>query len=216
MSASWVERTIASTRIPGVWPRNDNRTCHRQLPTVKPRSTDSAPIKVCLFLIPKQPKDELCSFVGNKTEMSQAWRTRASQCGGMRGALPRWWEVQSPFQSTSRLHRGAGLGLHLRWLTEPVTQGWAEKMQEAVLPGGREVTPTLLTLSSLKKEAPEGRFPWPTEVSGRYPLHQQTLPAPHPNPSLRQETNVNGKHLKWKGSLFLLNCLWLHKILRSD
>ena len=41
-------------------------------------------------------------------------------------------------------------------------------------------------------------------------------PPPPTKPNLREETNVNGKHLKWKGSLFLLNCLWLHKILRSD
>lgn len=88
------------------------------------------------------------------------------------------------------------------------------KMQDAVLPGGREVTPTLLTL---KKEAPEGRFPWPMEVeaSGRY-RHHQHLPCTPAKPQSQEETNVNGKHLKWKGSLFLLNCLWLHKILRSD
>ena len=89
-----------------------------------------------------------------------------------------WWEVRSPFQSISQLHWGVGLGLHLHWLTEPVTQGWAEKMQEAVLPGRREVTPTLLTLSSLKKEAPKGRCPWPMEASGRYHLHQHPPRTP--------------------------------------
>lgn len=39
---------------------------------------------------------------------------------------------------------------------------------------------------------------------------------PQPNPNLEQETDVNGKCLKWEGSLLLLNCLRLHKILRSD
>ena len=30
---------------------------------------------------------------------------------------------------------------------------------------------------------------------------------PQPNPNLEQETDVNGKCLKWEGSLLLLNCL---------
>lgn len=75
------------------------------------------------------------------------------------------------------------------------------------------MTPGILTLSSLKKGAPEGRFPLPKEAGGRYHHHQYPSPPAKPQ---SQETNVNGKRVKWKRSLFLLNSLWGHKILRSD
>lgn len=44
----------------------------------------------------------------------------------------------------------------------------------------------------------------------------QPAPFPKPNPDPGEETHDNGKHLQREGSLFLLNCFWLHKILRSD
>ena len=175
MSASWVERTFASTRIPGTWPQDDNRTCHRQLPTVKPRSTDSALIKVSVFSsFPSNPKTtsaplwetrQKCPKAGEHMPLSVEGCEEPCQGGGMSGA---------PFRVPLG-YPGGRTGS-----PSPLADGASDprmgrKMQDAVLPGGREVTPTLLTL---KKEAPEGRFPWPMEVeaSGRY-RHHQHLPC---------------------------------------
>ena len=175
MSASWVERTITSTRIPGAWPRDDNRTCHRQLLTVKRRSTDSAPFKVSVFSsFPSNPKTtsaplwetrQKCPKAGEHVPLSVEGCREPCQGGGRSGA---------PFRVPLG-YPGGRAGSPSLLADGASDPRMGREMQEAVLPEGREVTPTLLTL---KKEAPEGKFPWPKEASGRYRHHQHPPRTP--------------------------------------
>lgn len=111
---------------------------------------------------------------------------------------------------------GPGLGLHLRWLTEPVTQGWAEKCRMQFCQEEGRIYPN--TLNPQEEEAPEGRFPWPMEVeaSGRYRHHQHLPCTPAKPQSQAGKQNVNGKALKMEEVYFSLTVSDFYKILRSD